>query len=38
MNQEMIDQRIYHAKQKKDDSWLKYINGSDVKRYSLNRS
>jgi hypothetical protein len=35
---EMKLARIYHAKIKEDDSWLKYLDGVDVKRYSLSWS
>lgn len=32
---EMIKQRIYHSKSKKGPDWFKYIEGADVKRYSI---
>lgn len=34
----MKNNRIYHAKEKADESWVKYVNGVDVGRYALNWS
>jgi tRNA1(Val) A37 N6-methylase TrmN6 len=34
----MKGQRIYHSKEKLDDSWSKYLEGSDVKRYEIDWS
>lgn len=33
--EKMKDQRVYHSKEKKNDGWLKYLDGVDVKRYLL---
>jgi hypothetical protein len=32
---EMIKARVYHSKSKVDESWFKYVEGVDVKRYAL---
>ena len=32
---EMIQNRVYHSKRKEGEEWFKYIEGEDVKRYSL---
>jgi adenine-specific DNA-methyltransferase len=32
---EMKDARVYHSDKKQDDSWIKYLDGVDVKRYFL---
>lgn len=33
--EKMKDERVYHSKEKIDDSWLKYVDGVDIGRYSL---
>ena len=32
---EMKNNRVYHSLTKKDDTWIKYLDGVDVKRYSI---
>jgi len=38
LTKEMKDNRVYHSDEKKSNDWIKYIDGSDVKRYYLDWS
>ncbi len=38
VNKEDIKKRIYHSFEKKDETWVKYFDGKDIKRYTYNWS